>query len=349
MSKSLGNGVDPIEVINEYGADALRFNIITGNSPGNDMRYFPERCEAMRNFANKLWNASRFVMMNLTIDKNELPDTLSIEDKWILSKLNTLAKEVCANLDAYELGVAAGKIYDFIWDDFCDWYIELTKTRLYGESETDKLQAQKVLLYVLTETLKLLHPFMPFITEEIFQALPHEGEAVMVSAYPAYTDKLSFPAEEAAMETVMTAIKAVRSRRAEMNVPPSKKAHIIAVTDKTDIFTAGVPFMVKLAYASSVDVTNTAPENIDGMVSIVTDECKLYLPMAELVDLDKERERITKELEKAKQQKAAQEKKLSNESFVSKAPEQVVAAERDRLAKAEALIANLEESLKKLG
>jgi len=349
MSKSLGNGVDPIQVIEEYGADALRFNIITGNSPGNDMRYFPERCEAMRNFANKLWNASRFVMMNLTIDKNELPDTLSIEDKWILSKMNTLAKEVCGNLDAYELGVAAGKIYDFIWDDFCDWYIELTKTRLYGENEEEKCQAQKVLLYVLTETLKLLHPFMPFITEEIFQALPHDGEVIMTQPYPTYDEALAFPEEETAMEMVMTAIKAVRSRRAEMNVPPSKKAHIIVVTDKKDVFTAGIPFMGKLAYASSVDVTDTVPENVDGMVNIVTNECKMYLPMAELVDLDKERERITKELEKAQKQKEAQEKKLSNEKFVSKAPEHVVAAERERLEKAKALIANLEESLKKLG
>ncbi len=349
MSKSLGNGVDPIEVINEYGADALRFNIITGNSPGNDMRYFPERCEAMRNFANKLWNASRFVMMNLSVEKNELPETLSVEDKWILSKLNTLAKEVCGNLDAYELGVAAGKIYDFIWDDFCDWYIELTKTRLYGEDEAEKLNAQKVLLFTLTQTLKLLHPFMPYITEEIYQALPHEGEVIMTQAYPAFDPALDFPEEEAAMETVMNAIKAVRSRRAEMNVPPSKKAHMIVTTDKTEVFTAGIPFLVKLAYASSVEVSAAAPENVDGMVNIVTDECKIFLPMAELVDLEKERERITKELEKAHKEKEGQEKKLANEKFLSKAPEHVVAGERERLEKAKALIANLEESLKKLG
>ena len=349
MSKSLGNGVDPIEVINQYGADALRFNIITGNSPGNDMRYFPERCEAMRNFANKLWNASRFVMMNLTIDKNELPETLTLEDKWILSKLNTLAKEVCANLDAYELGVAASKIYDFIWDDFCDWYIELTKTRLYGESAEEKLNAQKVLLYTLTETLKLLHPFMPFITEEIYQALPHEGDVIMTQTYPAFTEMLNFPEEETAMETVMNAIKAVRSRRAEMNVPPSKKAHIIVATEKTDVFTAGIPFMLKLAYASSVEVTAEVPANVDGMVNVVTNECQMYMPMAELVDIEKEKERITKELEKAHKEKEGQEKKLANEKFISKAPEHVVATERERLARAEALIANLEDSLKKLG
>ncbi len=349
MSKSLGNGVDPIEVINEYGADALRFNIITGNSPGNDMRYFPERCEAMRNFANKLWNASRFVMMNLSIDKNELPETLALEDKWILSKFNRLAKEVCDNIDSYELGVAAGKIYDFIWDDFCDWYIELTKTRLYGEDEAAKIGAQKVLLYVLTEMLKILHPFMPYITEEIFQALPHDGEAIMIQAYPTYKPELDFAAEEAQMEMVMDAIKAIRSRRAEMNVPPSKKAHVIVVTDKADIFTAGIPFIIKQAYAASVEVVAEVPANIDGMVGVVTNECKMYMPMAELVDIEKEKERINKELDKARKEVEGQTKKLQNEKFLSKAPEAVLQKERDRLARAEALIANLEESLKKLG
>ena len=349
MSKSLGNGVDPIEVINEYGADALRFNIITGNSPGNDMRYFPERCEAMRNFANKLWNASRFVMMNLSVEKNELPEVLSLEDKWILSKFNRLAKEVCDNIDSYELGVAAAKIYDFIWDDFCDWYIELTKTRLYGEDEAAKIGAQKVLLYVLTEMLKILHPFMPYITEEIFQALPHDGEAIMIQAYPTYKAELDFAAEEAQMEMVMDAIKAIRSRRAEMNVPPSKKAHVIVVTDKADTFTAGIPFIIKQAYASSVEVVAEVPANIDGMVGVVTNECKMYMPMAELVDIEKEKERINKELDKARKEVEGQTKKLQNEKFLAKAPEAVLIKERDRLARAEALIANLEESLKKLG
>ncbi len=349
MSKSLGNGVDPIEVINEFGADALRFNIITGNSPGNDMRYFPERCEAMRNFANKLWNASRFVMMNLSIEKNELPETLTLEDRWILSKFNRLAKEVCDNIDSYELGVAASKIYDFIWDDFCDWYIELSKTRLYGEDEAAKINAQKVLLYVLTELLKILHPFMPYITEEIFQALPHDGEVIMTQAYPTFTEELNFPEEEANMEIVMDAIKAIRSRRAEMNVPPSKKAHVIVVTDKQDIFKTGIPFIIKQAYAASVEVVAEVPENIDGMVGVVTDECKIYMPMAELVDIEKEKERIAKEMEKARKEVEGQTKKLSNEKFLAKAPESVVALERERLARAEALIANLEESLKKLG
>lgn len=349
MSKSLGNGVDPIEVIDTYGADALRFNIITGNSPGNDMRYFPERCEAMRNFANKLWNASRFVMMNLTIDKNELPETLELEDRWILSKLNNLAGEVNENMDKFELGIAANKIYDFIWDSYCDWYIELTKPRLNGDNEASKTGAQKVLLYVLTEILKLLHPFMPFITEEIWQALPHDGEALMIQNYPKYEQSLSFPSDEADFETVMDAIKAVRSSRADMNVPPSKKPHLIICTDRASVFESGRVYLGRLAYAGEVTVTSAPPENTDGMVSVVTDEAKMYMPLAELVDITKERERIKKELEKANKELEGQRKKLSNEAFLAKAPEKVIATERERLARAEALIENLNESLKRLG
>ena len=349
MSKSLGNGVDPIAVINTYGADALRFNIITGNSPGNDMRYYDERCEATRNFANKIWNASRFVMMNLTIDKNELPDKLELEDKWILSKLNTLVREVNENIDKYELGIAANKIYDFIWDTYCDWYIELTKPRLNGADEAARLSAQKVLLYVLTETLKLLHPFMPFITEEIWQALPHEGEALMIERYPEFSPELDFPADEADFETVMTAIRAVRSRRAEMNVPPSKKPHLIIVTDREDVFRRGETYLSKLAYAGSVELRAEAPESIDGMVSVVTDEARMFMPMAELVDLEAERARIEKALAKAQKELESQEKKLSNEAFIAKAPEKIVAQEREKAEKARALIENLTESLKNLG
>ena len=348
MSKSLGNGVDPIEVIDNFGADALRFNIITGNSPGNDMRYFPERCEAMRNFANKIWNASRFVMMNLTIDKNELPDKLELEDKWILSKFNDLAKEVCDNIDKFELGIAAGKIYDFIWDTFCDWYIELTKPRLGSGDPEANLSAQKVLLYVLTETLTLLHPFMPFITEEIWQALPHEGEALMIQKYPEYTEKLAFPAEEVHFEKIMDAIKAIRSRRAEMNVPPSKRARVIVVSDEKDIFESGTAYFSKLAYASSVEFAEAAPDNTDGMVSVVTSAAKLYMPLSELVDLDKERARIEKELEKAGGELQRAESKLSNENFTGRAPENVVAQERDKAEKAKAKIANLTEALEAL-
>ena len=348
MSKSLGNGIDPIEVINTYGADALRFNIITGNSPGNDMRYYDERCEAMRNFANKIWNASRFVMMNLTIDKNELPEKPELEDKWILSKFNTLAKEVNENLEKFELGIAANKIYDFIWDSYCDWYIELTKNRLNGDDEEAKLTAQKVLLYVLTETLKLLHPFMPFITEEIWQALPHEGEAIMVEKYPEYREELDFTAEEANFELIMKAIRAVRARRAEMNVPPSKKPHLYIVTEKADIFETGRSYLGRLAYAGEVYISDETPENTDKMVTIVTDDAKLYMPMAELVDLAKEKERINKELKKADDERTRIENKLANEKFTSRAPEAVVAAEREKLEKAKALIENLKGALTEL-
>ncbi len=349
MSKSLGNGIDPLEMVDQYGADALRFNLITGNSPGNDMRFYVEKCEAMRNFCNKLWNASRFVMMNLTIEDNKLPEKLEIEDRWILSKLNDLTKEVCENMDSFELGVAAGKIYDFIWDSYCDWYIELTKPRLNGEDEEAKISAQRVLLYVLIEILKLIHPFIPFITEEIWQSLPHEGTALMLERYPAFDPALSFPEDEQNFEMVMTAIKAVRARRSEMNVPPSRKAHLIIVTDKKAAFEAGVSYIKKLAYASEVTVTAEAPASTDGMVSVVTDNARMFMPMAELVDLEKERARIQKELQNAEKQLAGQNAKLANENFVTRAPEAVVNVEREKKAKLEALIENLKISLEHLG
>ena len=285
-----------------YGADALRFNLITGNSPGNDMRFYVEKCGAMRNFANKLWNASRFVMMNLTIDKNELPETLELEDKWVLSKLNTLSKEVCENLDKYEIGIAAAKIYDFIWDTYCDWYIELTKPRLNSGDEARARSAQQVLLYVLTDILKLLHPFMPFITEEIWQALPHDGEALMIARYPEYTESLAFPAEERDFEMVMNAIRAVRSRRAEMNVPPSRKAHLFITTDRQDAFRSGEIYITKLAYAEQITISSEQPADAEKMVSAVTEEAKLFMPMAELIDLDKERARLEKGARKGPQE-----------------------------------------------
>ena len=349
MSKSLGNGIDPLEMADTYGADALRFNLITGNSPGNDMRFYVEKCGAMRNFANKLWNASRFVMMNLTIDKNELPETLELEDKWVLSKLNTLSKEVCENLDKYEIGIAAAKIYDFIWDTYCDWYIELTKPRLNSGDEARARSAQQVLLYVLTDILKLLHPFMPFITEEIWQALPHDGEALMIARYPEYTESLAFPAEERDFEMVMNAIRAVRSRRAEMNVPPSRKAHLFITTDRQDAFRSGEIYITKLAYAEQITISSELPADAEKMVSAVTEEAKLFMPMAELIDLDKERARLEKELEKARKNYEGQMRKLSNENFVSRAPEAVVQTERERAEKARALVENLEASLKNLG
>ena len=349
MSKSLGNGIDPLEMAEKYGADALRFNLITGNSPGNDMRFYVEKCEAMRNFCNKIWNASRFVMMNLTVGDCRLPEKLETEDKWILSKLNQVIKEVCDNMDSFELGIAAGKIYDFIWDSYCDWYIELTKPRLNGEDAAAKESAQRVLLYVLTEILKLLHPFMPFITEEIWQALPHEGEALMIAEYPGFRQELCFPEDEVNFEMVMEAIKAVRARRAEMNVPPSRKSHLIIVTGKAKAFTEGEKFICKLAYASGIHVTDKLPESTEGMVSVITDNARMFMPMAELVDLEKERARMEKELANAKKQLDGQNAKLANKNFVSRAPEHVVNLEREKKAKLEALIENLEDSLKKLG
>ena len=349
MSKSAGNGVDPIEMIERFGADALRFNIITGNSPGNDTRFYVERCEAMRNFANKLWNASRFVMMNLTIEDNKLPETLELPDKWVLGKLNTLCGEVRENLDKYELGIAAQKIYDFIWDTFCDWYIELTKARLSGSDPKAKESAERVLLFTLTRILELLHPFMPYITEEIYQALPHDCEALIIAPYPKYDPALAFPEEERSFELVMDAIRAVRSRRADMNVAPSRKAKVIVSTAEAATFAAGAPYMERLASASEVEVTGPGYEAGPGMVTVTTHSARLFMPMAELVDLEAERARLTKELDKAKKQLEAQEKKLANENFVSRAPEAVVNAERERADKARALIANLEGSLRELG
>ncbi len=349
MSKSAGNGVDPIEMIDRFGADALRFNIITGNSPGNDTRFYVERCEAMRNFANKLWNASRFVMMNLNVNDCALPERLELPDKWVLSKFNTLAGEVRENLDKYELGIAAQKIYDFIWDTYCDWYIELAKARLNGSDAEAREGAERVLLYVLTGILKLLHPFMPYITEEIYQAIPHECEALIIAPYPKYDEALSFPAEEQSFELVMDAIRAIRSRRADMNVPPSRKAKVIVATAEKDTFVSGAPYIQRLASASEVEVVDAGYEAAPGMVTVTTHSARLLMPMAELVDLEAERARLTKELEKARKQLEAQEKKLANESFVSRAPEAVVNAERERAEKAKALIANLEGSLKELG
>ena len=344
MSKSLGNGIDPLEMADKFGADALRFNLITGNSPGNDMRFFVEKCEAMRNFANKIWNASRYVMMNLTIDQVQLPEQLELEDKWVLSKLNTLIREVTDNMEAYELGVASAKIYDFIWDTYCDWYIELTKARLYGEDEEAKLAAQNVLCYVLLRVLELLHPFMPFITEEIWQALPHEGDFLIRAQWPEYQERFAFTQEENAMEAVKDAISAVRARRSEMNVPPSRKAKILIVTQTPDIYAGGRDFIMRLAYASEVEVQAQSPEDLKGMVTVATHNATLNLPLAELVDIRQELERIAKEKTKAEENLARIEKKLQNESFVSKAPEAVVNAEREKADKARALIAKLEES-----
>ena len=350
MSKSLGNGIDPLEMAEKYGADALRFNLITGNSPGNDMRFYVEKCEAMRNFANKIWNASRYVLMNLTVEETGLPDAadLEIEDKWVLTKLNTLIKEVTENMDAYELGVASAKVYDFIWDTYSDWYIELTKARLYGENEKSKLAAQKVLVYVLDQFLRLLHPFMPFITEEIWQAIPHEGQFLMLADWPKYDESLNFGAEAAHMESVMNAIRSIRNRRAEMNVPPSKKSTLYVVSDKGEIFRQGEGFICRLAYADKVIICETDPEGHENMVCVVTNDAKLYIPLEELIDFEKELARLEKEKANCLKQIAMFEGKLSNEAFVSRAPEKVVAEQREKLEKNRALLAQLEESEKRL-
>mgnify|MGYP002515919341 FL=1 len=354
MSKSLGNGIDPLEMAEKYGADALRFNLITGNSPGNDMRFYVEKCEAMRNFANKIWNASRYVLMNLTIDGPGLPamEDLELEDKWVLSKLNTLIAEVTANLDAYEIGVASSKVYDFIWDTYCDWYIELTKTRLYSENETSKLAAQKVLVYVLDQILRLLHPFMPFITEEIWQAIPHAGRFLISAEWPVYNEAFSFTAEEAGMEKIIEAITALRARRAEMNVPMSKKVNLTIAAAQPEIFEAGKAFFLRLAGAEDVKVCGMEAADKaagdDGLVEVTTHAARLFMPLAELVDFEKELARIAKEKENCRKQIAMFESKLSNEAFVSKAPEKVVNDQKEKLAKNQALLAQLIESEKRL-
>ena len=348
MSKSLGNGIDPLEMIEKYGCDALRMNMVTGNSPGNDMRFYVERCEAMRNFANKLWNASRYVMMNLVEGENyALPakEKLEIADKWVLSKLNNLISEVTENMESYELGVAIQKIYDFIWDIYCDWYIEMTKARLFADDADRKHTATSVLVYVLDQILRLLHPYMPFITEEIWQSIPHEGDALIVADWPMYCQELNFKAEENAMESVMAAIRAIRNRRTEMNVPPSKKAALHIFTSKPQIFKEGEGFLQRLAYADEVKLLDAEPSNLDGMVTITTSDAKLFIPMGQLVDVQKEIERISKELESAKKFLASLEGKLSNEKFISRAPEAVVAAEREKAAKTKDLIAQLSDSL----
>ncbi len=349
MSKSLGNGIDPLDMIDRYGCDALRMNMITGNSPGNDMRFYVDRCEAMRNFANKLWNASRYVLMNVPEGmQSGLPDTLEIADKWILSKLNTLIAQVTDNLERYELGIAVQKVYDFFWDDYCDWYIELTKARLYGEEAQSKQTAIQVLVYVLDQTLRLLHPFIPFITEEIWQSIPHQGQALIVAPWPKTDAALAFPQEETQMEAVTQAIRAVRARRAEMNVPPSKKATLYVVTEKTAVFTQGIPFIQRLAYAGEVVVSPADPDGAGDMVSAVTADARLYIPLDQLVDVAGELTRVNRELEKAEKNLAATEGKLANEKFTARAPEAVVNAEREKAEKFRALIAQLTDSKQKL-
>ncbi len=348
MSKSLGNGVDPMEVIEEFGADALRLTLITGNSPGNDLRYSAEKITASRNFANKLWNAARFVLMNLSdeLDKVELPKELLVEDKWVLSRYNTLVREVTQNLEKYELGIAVQKLYDFIWDILCDWYIELTKVRLNAGGGTS-LNAQRVLVYVMSNTLKLLHPFMPFITEEIWQALPHEGASIMIASFPVYDEALSFEKEEAEFERVMAAIRAIRNARAEKNIPPSKKAAVYLETAYEDTFRNASVFFERLAGASELHVGREF--SLDNPMQIVTDSARIFIPMGDLIDREKELERLNREKAACEKEIGIVSAKLANEKFTAKAPEQVVAQERDKLAKAQERLQKILDSIKAFG
>ena len=349
MSKSLGNGIDPLEIIDKYGADALRFTLATGNSPGNDMRFSDDKVLASRNFANKLWNAARFVLMYLGEDYkySGLPSNLLIEDKWIVSKVNSLAKEVTDNLEKYELGIAVQKLYDFIWDVFCDWYIEIAKIRLQGDDEAAKDDAKAVLVFVLTYILKLLHPFMPFITEEIYQAIPHDCESIMISKWCEYDENLNYSVDEAEMEKIMTAIKAIRNRRSEMNIPPSKKAKVYIETAQSDVFLTGIDFVKRLASASEVTVDKSFGD-LGNVVTIITDDAKIYIPLGDLVDFEAEKKRLEKELAAAEDKLAFIMKKLNNPGFVNKAPEKVVQQNRDDAAKAEDKIAMLKKSIEEI-
>ena len=347
MSKSLGNGIDPLEVIDEFGADALRYMLASGNSAGNDLRYSEEKVKAARNFANKLWNATRFIMMNLSDEINsvELPSELQIEDKWVVTKLNRLVSEVTEHINHYDLGLAASKITDFIWDYLCDWYIELTKTRISAGGQT-AIDAQKVLVFVMVNALKLLHPFMPFITEEIWQAIPNDCESIMISKWPEYKEELNFVQEEKEFEKIMNAIKGIRNARAEKNIPPSRKASLFIETSSKEIFEKCAPFFEKLASASEVKVSDKF--DVENSMQVVTDSARILIPMGDLIDKDKELERLNKEKEFCEKEIKIFTSKLSNENFVSRAPENVVNAEREKLAKVQEKLEKVLESIKEL-
>ncbi len=346
MSKSLGNGIDPLEVIAQYGADALRFMLATGNSPGNDMRYIDDKVKASRNFANKLWNAARFIMMNLPDDYeiNDLPSNLTTEDKWIVSKINSLAKDINTNLEGFEIGVAVQKLYDFIWDVYCDWYIELTKPRILAGGET-KETAQAVLVWVMKEMLKLLHPFMPFITEEIWQTLVG-GSPLMLESFPIYKESLCFEKEEKDFEKIIDAIKGIRNRRAEMNVAPGIKAKVYIETPFAEVFKSGSMFFERLASASEVEVSDTA--YAADALTVVTDSARIFIPLDEIVDKDKETERLNKEMKAVKKDIDFLSGKLSNQGFLAKAPKQLIEKEKAKLETAMQKMAKIKESIEKL-
>ena len=348
MSKSLGNGIDPLKVIDQFGDDALRFTLATGNSPGNDMRYSQEKVEASRNFANKIWNAARFILMNLEGHDvpNSFPEDLTLADKWIVDSFNRTAKEVTENLEHFELGIAVQKLYDFLWDEFCDWYIEISKIRLNSGDEQAAQNARRVLVWVMSSTMQLLHPFMPFITEEIWQALPHDGDSIMVSKWPEHSKSHCFPEAAEEMRKIMEAVRAVRNRRSEMNVPPSRRAHLYIATASEETFRAGIPIFERLAWASKVEIGPSF--DLEGAVTIVTPDAKLFIPTDELVDKKAELARLSKELESAKKQYETARAKLKNEKFLSRAPANVVDGVRQNAAKLEEHIALLESGIKEM-
>ena len=350
MSKSLGNGIDPLEIIDQYGADALRFTLVTGNAPGNDMRFYWERVESSRNFANKIWNASRFIMMN--VEKAAVPEEMDLTqltgaDKWILSKVNTLAQDVTANMDKFELGIAVQKLYDFIWEEFCDWYIEMVKPRLYNEEDQTKAAALWTLKTVLTNALKLLHPYMPFITEEIYRNLTGE-ESIMISAWPEFKEEWSFAKEEAEVELIKEAVRSIRNVRSSMNVPPSKKAHVIVVSEKPEVravFEGSKAFFGTLSYASQVTVQADKAGIGEDAVSALIPDAAVYMPFAELVDLEKEIERLKKEEERLTKELARVNGMLSNEKFISKAPQSKIDEEKEKLEKYTQMMNQVKEHL----
>ena len=355
MSKSLGNGIDPLEIIDQYGADALRLTLITGNAPGNDMRFYYERVEASRNFANKVWNASRFIMMNL--EKAEVPAELNLAsltsaDQWILTKVNRLAAEVTENMDKYELGIAVQKVYDFIWEEFCDWYIEMVKPRLYNDEDTTKAAALWTLKTVLVNALKLLHPFMPFITEEIFCTLQSEEESIMISSWPVFREDWEFSAEEKSVETIKEAVRAIRNVRSGMNVPPSKKAKVFVVSENPqvrEIFETGKVFFATLGYASEVAVQADKTGIAEDAVSALIHEAAIYMPFAELVDIEKEIQRLKDEEKKLEKELARSNGMLKNEKFISKAPAAKIEEEKAKLEKYTQMMAQVKERLAQLG
>ncbi len=355
MSKSLGNGIDPLEVIDKYGADALRLTLITGNAPGNDMRFYWERVESSRNFANKVWNASRFMLMNfeqaaekgISIDGVSLAD-LTQADKWILSKMNRLTKDVTENIDKYELGIAVSKIYDFIWEEFCDWYIEMVKPRLYNDEDKTKAAALWTLKTVLINALKLLHPYMPFITEEIFCNVQNEEESIMISKWPEYKDEWNFEEDEKAVELIKEAVRGIRNTRTGMNVPPSRKAKVFVVSESEEvrnIFENSKAFFATLGYASEVAVQSDKTGIAEDAVSVLIHQAALYMPFADLVDIDKEIERLTKEEDKMNKEIKRAQGMLSNPKFVDKAPADKVQAEKDKLEKYTQMLAQIQERL----